>query len=219
MEKNAVPDVVNLSTEKSSTTPSPGKTESIPTAKTVKTRKTKSPEKKESTITYKEKLHESMLRLAGDERVVFIGQGLLEDEPFYGTLTGIDKTRMLEMPCAEILSTGTAIGLALTGWIPVLLFQRMDFMLLAADQLINHAALFPEMSGGKIRVPMIIRACIGSSNTKFEVGWQHNKDFRELFRPYMKMYECNAQTIEQAFQIPTEMTMTIEWKDNYNEVV
>lgn len=167
-------------------------------------------------MTYKEKLHEAMKELAKDERVVFIGQGLLDAEPFYGTLTGIDKKRMLEMPCAEILSTGVAIGLALTGWIPVLLFQRMDFMLLAADQILNHAAMFPELSGGKIKVPMIIRACVGSSNPKFDVGIQHNKDFSELFMPYMKV--VNAWK-EDAFKIPEDLTMTIERKDMYGQEI
>lgn len=174
-------------------------------------------------MTYKEKLHEAMKKLAGDERVVFIGQGLLEEEPFYGTLSGIPKSKMLEMPCAEILSTGTAIGLALTGWIPVLLFQRMDFMLLAADQLINHAAMFPKLSGGKIKVPMIIRACIGSSDPKFDVGIQHNKDFTTLFEPYMNLWrlkpwsdkELGGIHFEGAFKIPEELTMTIEYKDMY----
>lgn len=167
-------------------------------------------------MTYKEKLHQAMVKLAGDERVVFIGQGLLEEDPFYGTLSGIPKTKMLEMPCAEILSTGVAIGLALTGWVPVLLFQRMDFMLLATDQIINHAAMFPKLSGGRIKVPMIIRACIGSIDPKFEVGIQHNKDFQELFRPYMKVIPVWK---EEAFQMPDEMIMTIERKDDYGKEV
>lgn len=171
-------------------------------------------------MTYKDKLHQVMLKLAEDPRVVFIGQGLLDESPFYGTLSGINKSRMLEMPCAEILSTGVAIGLALTGWIPILLFQRMDFMLLAADQLLNHAALFPRLSGDKIKVPMLIRACIGSQAEKFDVGIQHNKDFSELFRPYMRVYKIGFNrkleySDETAFKIPTELTMTIEYKDDY----
>lgn len=178
-------------------------------------------------MTYKEALHQAMLRLAGNERVVFVGQGLLEDDPFYGTLTGIPKNRMLEMPCAEILSTGVCIGLALTGWIPVLLFQRMDFMLLAADQILNHAALFPKMSGGKIRVPMIIRACVGSHEKKFEVGPQHNKDFSELFAPYMDMWNLIPWTDPKlgdihfcdAFKVPETLAMTIEHKDLYNKEI
>ncbi len=176
-------------------------------------------------MTYKESLHQAMLRLAGNERVVFVGQGLLEDDPFYGTLTGIPKNRMLEMPCAEILSTGVAIGLALTGWIPVLLFQRMDFMLLAADQILNHAALFPAMSGHQIKIPMIVRACIGSRDKKFEVGLQHNKDFSELFKPYMDLWDLKPWSdpglgdlpIEDAFKIPEGLTMTIEYKDIYSK--
>lgn len=178
-------------------------------------------------MTYKEALHREMLRLAGDNRVVFIGQGLLEDDPFYGTLSGIPKNRMLEMPCAEILSTGVAIGLSLTGWIPVLLFQRMDFMLLAADQLLNHAALFPQMSGGQISVQMIIRACVGSQDGKFEVGKQHNKDFSSLFSPYMDLWILHPWIdntfgkihFKDALRIPKSLTMTIEYKDMYESEV
>ena len=179
-------------------------------------------------MTYKEYLHKAMLELAKNEKVLFIGQGLISDnDPFYGTLSNISKAKMLEMPCAEILSTGVAIGLSLTGWIPVLLFQRMDFMLLAADQLLNHAALFPILSGGKIKVPMIIRACIGSNATKFEVGIQHNKDFTELFKPYMDMWYLKPWSepqlgnipFEDAFKIPKTLTMTIEYKDMYNDEI
>lgn len=167
--------------------------------------------------TYKEALHQSMLKLAEDERTVFIGQGLYDAEPFYGTLKGIPRSKMLEMPCAEILSTGVAIGLALTGFIPIILFQRMDFMLLAADQLLNHAALFPEMSGGKIKVPMIVRACVGSQDKKFDVGKQHNKDFSELFMPYMDVLKLDtAEDIERASIIQDSILMTIEYKDRYN---
>jgi len=89
-------------------------------------------------------------------------------------------------------------------------------MLLAADQLINHAALFPEMSGGKIRIPMIIRACIGSRDIKFDVGRQHQKDFSSLFEPYM---EVTPAISEGAFEIPAKMRMTIEWKDMYGQPI
>ena len=169
---------------------------------------------------YKEAIHKAMVKLSEDERVVFIGQGLVsDDDPFYGTLSDIPKSKMLEMPCAEILSTGVAIGLALTGWIPVLLFQRMDFMLLAADQIINHAAMFPILSGGNVKIPMIIRACIGSQSEKFEVGIQHNKDFSKLFEPYMNVHYYGGHEINDAhaFDIPSEMTMIIEYKDKYND--
>lgn len=174
-------------------------------------------------MTYKEKIHQAMIKLSEDERVVFIGQGLLDEEPFYGTLSGVPKSKLLEMPCAEILSTGVAIGLALTGWIPVLLFQRMDFMLLAADQILNHAALFPEMSGGQVKVPMIIRACVGSCDEKFEVGRQHQKDFSSLFEPYMKLIKIESDEDGTPFfdrdsiKIPDELTMYIEYKDKYHD--
>ena len=173
-------------------------------------------------MTYKEKLSEAMHELARNEKVLFIGQGLFDDDCFYGTLNGIKRSKMLEMPCAEILSTGVAIGLALTGWIPVLLFQRMDFMLLASDQILNHAALFERMSGGKIKVPMIIRACVGSQDMKFDVGDQHRKDFSSLFEGYIGVLRLTKETLLDNKESLAEYLlgygkpiMTVEYKDSY----
>lgn len=165
-------------------------------------------------MTYKECITEAMLKLAQDERVLFIGQGLLDKEPFYGTLTGVPRSKMLEMPCAESLTTGVATGLALTGWIPVLLFQRMDFMLLAADQIINHLAIMPKMSGGQFKLPMIIRCCVGSQDEKFQVGIQHNKNFKILFMDYLTVFDMTSY-LSSAFELPKESTMVVEYKDMY----
>ena len=61
------------------------------------------------------------------------------------------------MPVAENLTMGVAIGLALRKARPVVIFQRMDFMLIASDAIINHLALMPKMSGGQFNLPVIIR--------------------------------------------------------------
>ncbi len=170
-------------------------------------------------MTYKEQLTEAMGWLTGNVDTVFIGNGLLQGDRIYGTLEKVPTTLCQEMPVAENLTVGVAIGLALRKCRPVVIFQRMDFMLIAADAIINHLALMPKMSGGQFNLPVIIRCIVGSQSKKFDVGEQHRKDFSTLFEPYIKVVRLTPEIdILQAYKdayASTEPTMLVEYKDNY----
>jgi len=161
-----------------------------------------------------------MTWLSQQENVVFLGQGLKVGDQIYGTMKGVDKKTCLEMPVAENLIVGCAIGLSLRGFFPIIVFQRMDFMTVAADAIINHLSLIPKMSNGQFKIPMIIRACVGSASGKFQVGLQHNKDLTHLFEPHLKV--CKLLTsheilisYQEAFA-GKEPAILIEYKDNYD---
>lgn len=136
-------------------------------------------------MTYKDKITEAMTWLGKQKKSVFIGEGLINAQRIYGTMNGVSNRDCLEMPIAENLITGVAMGLALEGFKPIIVFQRMDFMLVAADAIINHMTLLPSMSGKQFTFPIIIRAIIGSQHRKFWVGEQHNHDFAHIFSPYI----------------------------------
>ena len=136
----------------------------------------------------KKLINQEMKLLAKHSKVVFLGENVTNSGRIYGTLEDVPMKKCIEMPICENLIAGVAIGLALDGWIPVCIFQRMDFMLIAADAIINHACLMEKMSGGKIKLPIIFRTIKANLNNKFWVGHQHSKDFTYIFRDHLKTY-------------------------------
>ena len=114
--------------------------------------------------------------LAKDERVVFLGQNLLYPGGItIETMQTIPNDRKIEMPVAEELQLGMSIGLALEGYIPVSIFPRMDFLMRAMDQLVNHLDKIEEMSVGRFRPKVIIRTMIGARSPLYP-GAQHSQD-------------------------------------------
>ena len=178
-------------------------------------------------MTYKDVVIATMGEIAQKDESLFIGQGLLTGDKVYGTLAKVPMnetvSKCLELPCAENLHMGAAIGLAMQGYRPIVIFQRMDFILLAADAIINHLCLMPKMSGGQFKLPVLIRVIVGSQDESFTVGPQHNKDFSELFMPYMSVYQFRRgmdikNTYEMAWN-EQEPAMLVEYKDCYGEVI
>lgn len=135
---------------------------------------------------YKQSIAKGMEYLGSLKSTVFIGEGLINAGRIYGTLDNVPTKKCVEMPIAENLIAGAAVGMALEGLLPIVVFQRMDFMLIAADAIINHMSLLPHMSGGQISLPIILRTIIGSSDPAFDVGPQHNHDFTHIFQPYIR---------------------------------
>ena len=162
-----------------------------------------------------------MEELTKDEKVVFIGEGLINAGRIYGTLDGISKNKCNEMPIAVNLIAGVAIGLALQGFKPVVIFQRMDFMLIAADAIINHMVLIPKMSGGKINLPIIIRAIVGSQKESFCVGEQHNHDFTHIFSPYIPTTRLTLNMNASAYyDVNTKNPiLVVEDRDRYEDIL
>lgn len=126
-----------------------------------------------------EALKEEMAR---DENVMIIG----EDVGVYGGGCGVTKglinlfgeQRVVETPISETAFTGMAVGAAIMGLRPVVEIMFADFTSLTIDPIVNHAAKLPFMSGGKITVPMVLRApiCYGTG-----AAAQHSQSVESLF--------------------------------------
>lgn len=115
--------------------------------------------------------------LATDPRVVFLGQGVRDPGTFISTtLAGVPLDQRIEMPVAEEMQMGVSIGLALTGLAPVTVYPRWNFLVLAANQLVNHLDV--------LRPHVIVRVGVGSSHP-LNPGPQHVGDFTEAFRSMM----------------------------------
>lgn len=167
-------------------------------------------------MTYRDAITIEMQKLSRQPKTVFLGEGISTGDRIYGTMNKVPLKKCIEMPVAENLIMGTAIGLAMGGYKPVVVFQRMDFMLIAADQIINHACLIPKMSNDQYRLPIVIRAIIGSQDTKFDVGPQHKHDFTHIFEPYIDTiaYSAGLDIYKLVYSQDTP-TLMIERKDTY----
>lgn len=117
-----------------------------------------------------------------DERVFAIGQGLWS--PWYvgRSMDNLDKrygkSRVVDTPVSEQATTGIAVGAALMGYRPVVIHPRMDFMILATDQIVNQAAKWRHMLGGKASPSMVIRSII---NRGGEQGAQHSQALQSWY--------------------------------------
>jgi pyruvate dehydrogenase E1 component beta subunit len=109
-----------------------------------------------------EAIHESM---ASDPKVVCYGLGVTDPKAVFDTTKDLEKrfgnARVFDMPTSENAMTGIAVGAALNGIRPVVTHQRLDFFLLAMDQLINSASKWHYMFGSQQSVPITIRLIIG----------------------------------------------------------
>lgn len=131
----------------------------------------------ESNFNYKDSLSRAMENLASDSRVVFLGQGVRDKGTFMSTTLGkVPLEKRIELPVAEEMQLGMSIGLALAGHVPISVFPRWNFLILAANQLVNHL--------DKMGAHVIVRVGVGSSKP-LDPGDQHKGDFTEAFRQMM----------------------------------
>jgi pyruvate/2-oxoglutarate/acetoin dehydrogenase E1 component len=103
--------------------------------------------------------------LADDERVIVLGEDVLD--PYGGAfkvtrgLSSQFPDRVLATPISEAAIVAVATGLALRGCLPVAEIMFGDFLFLAGDQIVNHAAKYRAMFNDKVRVPLVIRTPMG----------------------------------------------------------
>ena len=140
----------------------------------------------------KEQLKISMEWLASKDNTMFIGQNILYPEnQMYRDLIDISDNRKLEMPVAEEMQMGISIGLCLEGYVPISIYPRFDFLILATNQIVNHLDklnyLYREGNERKV----IIRTAVGNKKP-LDAGPQHTQNHTEAFKlmcPNIKVIE------------------------------
>ncbi len=134
-------------------------------------------------ITYRDALLHTM-RDALERRpdAIILGQGVDDHKGTFGSTLGLAAEfgagRVMDTPLAEEATTGIAIGAALNGLYPIHVHIRADFALLAMNQLVNLAAKYRYMFGGRFEVPMLVRMVVGRS---WGQGAQHSQSLQSLF--------------------------------------
>ena len=124
-------------------------------------------------------LREEMQR---DESVFIMGEDVGVFQGAFkvteGLLDEFGEKRVRDTPISENTIVGTGVGAAMAGLRPVIEIMTVNFSLLAADQIINHAAAIPYMFGGKVRVPMVIRMPGGGGH---QLGPTHSHSFEAMY--------------------------------------
>jgi len=164
--------------------------------------------------------------LAQDPRVMFLGQAVeYAGTAMTNTLKDVPREKLLEMPVDEELQMGITTGLALDGSVPVSIYPRWNFLLLATNQLVSHLDKIHTMSRGGYAPKAIIRTGIGSERP-LHPGHQHVGDYTEAFRLMCKWVEViRLDEPEQIFPAYEKAllredgrsTLIVEWGDYYSE--
>lgn len=129
----------------------------------------------------------AMSWLGNKPDVMFLGQQVEYAGTYmHETLGGVSARKRLEFPVCEDMNIGAAIGLSLEGIVPVVIIPRWNFLLLATNQIVNHADKLPLYSA--YRPHVIIRTAIGASSP-LDPGPQHVGDFTDAFRLMCKTVE------------------------------
>lgn len=133
-------------------------------------------------LNYGQAIHAALAHAMEKDPAVFLmGIGVDDHKAVFGTTKGFvgrfGRKRVFDTPISEGAMTGIAVGAALGGMKPVHIHIRADFLYLAMDQLINNAAKWSSMSGGRASVPLVIRAVIGRS---WGQGAQHSQSPQSL---------------------------------------
>jgi pyruvate/2-oxoglutarate/acetoin dehydrogenase E1 component len=122
------------------------------------------------------------LEMARDSAVVLFGLDVDDPKAIQGTVRGLVEKygaeRVFGTPLSEDAMTGAAIGMALAGLRPIHVHIRMDFLMLAMNQLVNVAAKSRYMYGGQVALPLVVRSMIGKS---WGQGAQHSQGLHSFF--------------------------------------
>ena len=146
----------------------------------------------ERRITLKQAINEAIdLEMARDERVIMIGEDIVGgfgadgEKDAWGGVLGATKglygkygDRLLDAPLSEAAYVGAAVGAATCGMRPIAELMFIDFVGVCFDQILNQAANFRYMFGGKAETPVVIRALVGAG---FSAAAQHSQMLTPMF--------------------------------------
>jgi len=175
---------------------------------------------------YFDELKKAMEWLGEKPDTFFIGQAVAYDgTAMTNTIRNVPNIKKQEMPVNEDMQMGITIGLALNGTVPISIYPRWNFLLLAANQVVNHLDKLRVMSDNKYNSKVIIRTGIGSQRP-LHPQYQHVADFTAGFKAMCDWVDIirldEPNQIFDAYKYAYERkdnrpTILVEWSDYYNE--
>jgi len=172
---------------------------------------------------YKDSLTNMMAKLGEMDNTVFLGQQILfPGNPMSGTLINVPKEKMIELPVMEDSQMGMSLGMAMAGKFVITFYPRWDFLICAANQLVNHVDKIELMSNGQWKPNMIIRVAKGSE-IPLNPGPQHRGNYFNEFQSItqtIKFFDClTVDDIENAYNRAINeggITLINEYPEKYN---
>jgi pyruvate/2-oxoglutarate/acetoin dehydrogenase E1 component len=172
---------------------------------------------------YKDSLTNVMTKLGEMDNTVFLGQQILfPGNPMSGTLIDVPKEKMIELPVMEDSQMGMSLGMAMAGKFVVTFYPRWDFLICAANQLVNHVDKIELMSNGQWKPNIIIRVAKGSE-IPLNPGPQHRGNYLNEFQSItqtIKFFDClTVDDIENAYNHAINeggITLINEYPEKYN---
>jgi pyruvate/2-oxoglutarate/acetoin dehydrogenase E1 component len=150
--------------------------------------------------------------LATKEDTVFVGQAVGVPGTFmYQTLRDTPEGKRLEFPVCESFQMQFSIGLALGGKVPISIYPRQNFLLLATGDMVNMLDKIPAISGNKVLPKVIIRVATGP-DTPVHPGHQHVGNYADAFRKLFSWIE--VVELEEPDQIFPAYQKAYERTDN-----
>ena len=173
---------------------------------------------------YVDELSKAMTFLGQQEKTLFLGQSVeVAGTAMRNTLLDVPTDKLLELPVEEDFQLGVSIGMSLSGIVPISIFPRWNFMLLATNQIVNHLDKLQELTQLKNPGKVIIRTGIGSESP-LHPGPQHTGDFTNAFKlmcPHLNIVRLDSkemilQEYKKAYERDDGVSsILIEWSDKY----
>ena len=134
-----------------------------------------------------------------DARVFAYGEGINDPGSFFGSTAGLKESfseaRCFDVPNSEDALMGFGIGASLMGYRPLFVNLRIEFLMLAMNQLVNHAARLPAMSGYQYTIPLTVRAIVGKS---WGQAAQHSSALHSMFANIPDLQVVVPSSVEDA---------------------
>lgn len=149
---------------------------------------------------YAAELRRAMAWLGEKADTVFLGQSVgAPGTAMYGTLADVAMAKRIELPVMEDAQMGMSIGMSLAGFVPISIYPRWPFLLLATNQLVNHLDKIPLYSNGGYRPKVIVRVGV-PSRTPLDPQSQHLGNYSDPFRQMLRTIEViELQGAHQVF--------------------
>ena len=166
---------------------------------------------------YFTELKKSMEYISKKKNTIFIGQAVeVAGTAMSNTLLNVKKNKKIELPVAEEMQMGITTGLMMAGYIPISIFPRWYFLLLAMNQLVNHLDKFNIMTDGKYKSKAIIRTGIGSKRP-LHPQFQHVGDFTNEIKKMCP--NINVVRLDSSKKIFSEYKKAISAKNNKSTIL
>lgn len=167
--------------------------------------------------TYQEYLTEAMDLAAEEDKILFIGQAVSVDgTAIRSTLKNVPKEKLIEFPVDEDFQMGFCTGLAFGSFIPICIFPRWNFLILATNQIVNYLDKIREITRLEIPPKVIIRTAIGST-TPLHPGIQHIGDYTKVYKDFLK--NINVVRLESKDMVKEEYSYAINREDGVSTLL